>query len=70
MKGVVRAEKLEDPAFYIKRLLELPKKENIKKYYSIDDWEDDEDFLKKLAKKRGKLLKVIIIYKLFFEVLN
>lgn len=29
----------------------------LKKFYNIDDWEDTEDFIKKVAFKKGKLRK-------------
>ena len=29
----------------------------MKRFYQIGDWTDDEDFLKKVAEKNGKLLK-------------
>jgi len=57
MKGVVRAEKLEDPEFYIPRLLQKAKHEDLKRLYGIDEWVDHDDFLSKIAKKKGKLLK-------------
>lgn len=57
LKGCVRAEKIDDPAHYISTILERAKKENLQKIYQIEDWEDEEDFLKKLAEKSGKLLK-------------
>ena len=46
LKGCVRAEKLEDPEYYIPKLLEKSKPENLKKIYSIGDWTDEIDFLK------------------------
>jgi len=57
LKGVVRAERLEDPAFYIKGLLDRANKEDLKKIYGIGDWENEEDFLDIVAKKKGRLLK-------------
>ena len=59
LKGCVRAEKVDDPTYYIQELLSKTKVEFIKKLYNVDDWDDYEDFLKKLATKKGKLLKVI-----------
>ena len=71
LKGCVRAEKIDDPAHYISTILERAKKENLQKIYQIEDWEDEEDFLKKLAEKSGKLLKVInfSVFFLFFYFL-
>lgn len=57
LRGVVRAEKLEDPEFYIPEILERAKKENLEKIYGIKDWTDHEDFLTMLAHKKGKLIK-------------
>lgn len=57
LKGVVRTEMVANPEDYIPAVLERVRKEYIVKTYKIDDWEDHLDFLKKLAKKGGKLLK-------------
>ena len=57
MKGVVRAERLEDPAYYIKEVLSKAKREDLKKIYGVEDWIDDEYFLTLLAKRNGRLLK-------------
>lgn len=57
LKGVVRAERLEDPAFYIREVLAKAKKEDLQKIYGIEEWEDEEDFLAILARKKGRLLK-------------
>lgn len=58
LKGVVRVENLKCPEDHIAVILERAKKEYVQRTYSIDDWEDYLDFLAKLAKKSGKLLKV------------
>ncbi|CAD8070445.1 unnamed protein product [Paramecium primaurelia] len=57
LKGCVRAEKLEDPEYYIPALLEKAKASDLKRIYDIDDWIDEHDFLKKVAIKKGKLAK-------------
>ena len=57
IKGVVRAEKLAEPEMVVPELLERVKKEYLVKTYGIGEWADWEDFLDKLAKKYGKLLK-------------
>lgn len=57
LRGVVRAEKLEDPEFYIPCILERAKEKDISKIYGVSDWTDHEDFLKKVATKKGKLMK-------------
>jgi nuclear GTP-binding protein len=46
LKGCVRAEKLEDPSFYIPQLLTKIKPEIMQRIYKIEKFEDDEDFLK------------------------
>ena len=57
LKGVVRAERLEDPAFYIKEVLSKAKKIDLQRIYGIEDWQDEEDFLDLVARKKGRLLK-------------
>jgi nuclear GTP-binding protein len=57
LKGIVRAERLEDPASYIYGILNKVKKTDLQKIYGIGEWEDDEEFLTLIAKKSGKLLK-------------
>lgn len=57
LKGVVRAERLTDPEYYIKGLLDRANSQSIRGIYKIDTWEDHEDFLEQLARRFGKLLK-------------
>ncbi|KAL5016097.1 hypothetical protein ScPMuIL_005686 [Solemya velum] len=57
LKGVVRVEYLKTPEEYIPAMLDRVKEEYVKKTYKIDQWTDFEDFLDKLGKKWGKLLK-------------
>lgn len=57
LKGVVRAERLTDPEYYIRGLLERADTDNIRGIYKIDCWDDHEDFLEQLARRMGKLLK-------------
>ncbi|RHY07156.1 hypothetical protein DYB36_012950, partial [Aphanomyces astaci] len=56
LKGVVRAEKLPQPAEFIQPILDRVKKEHVIKVYGIPDWTDDNHFLDQLAIKSGKLL--------------
>merc|ERR1712178_182920 len=49
LKGVVRIEQLEDPDIYIDAVLERVKKEYIVNTYEIEEWDNTEDFLEKLA---------------------
>lgn len=58
LKGVLRAERLEDTTYYIPYLMHKAKKSDLEKIYSIDDWDTPEEFLEKFAIKNGKLLKV------------
>lgn len=57
LKGCIRAEKIDDPAHYIASILKKSKPENLSRIYDVESWEDDEDFLKKIAEKSGRLLK-------------
>ncbi|KAH9817824.1 NUC091 domain-containing protein [Melampsora americana] len=57
LKGVVRIEHLSSPADHIPALLERIRPEYMKRTYGVEDWIDSEDFLTKLARKSGKLLK-------------
>ncbi|XP_071628347.1 uncharacterized protein Ns2 [Temnothorax longispinosus] len=57
LKGVVRVELVQDPEDYIASVLERVKPEYIRKTYKIDVWLDHIDFLEKLARRSGKLLK-------------
>jgi nuclear GTP-binding protein len=57
LKGVVRVENVENPADYVASVLEKVKPEHIVKTYGIQEWKDYEDFLTKMAKKSGRLLK-------------
>lgn len=57
LKGVVRAERLENPADFIQTVLDRVKPEYITRQYSINEWTDSDDFLSKLAMRSGKLLK-------------
>lgn len=57
LRGVVRVENIEDPVQYIDAVMTRIRREHLVKTYGIDEWEDTEDFLKKLAIKWGKLKK-------------
>ncbi|KAF7995242.1 hypothetical protein HCN44_004714 [Aphidius gifuensis] len=57
LKGVVRVELVQNPEDYVEEVLKRVKPEYIKKTYKIDDWNDYIDFLEKLAKRSGRLLK-------------
>eukprot|EP00177_Eucheuma_denticulatum_P000986 GFKZ01001786.1.p1 GENE.GFKZ01001786.1~~GFKZ01001786.1.p1 ORF type:complete len:566 (+),score=95.66 GFKZ01001786.1:211-1908(+) len=58
LKGVVRVESLRGMAGeYIPALLQRVEKRHIIRTYGIATWERTDDFLEKLARKCGKLLK-------------
>lgn len=57
LKGVVRVENIKAPEEHIGEVLKRVKKEYIIKTYKIDEWESTEDFLEKLCRRTGRLLK-------------
>ena len=57
LKGVVRPERLDDAAYYIPAVIEKAQPGTINKVYDIEEFEDSEDLLKKVAMKSGRLLK-------------
>lgn len=57
LKGAVRTEYLKNPTDYIIPVLERVKREYICKTYRVDDWSTPEDFMEKVARRMGKLLK-------------
>jgi nuclear GTP-binding protein len=57
LKGVIRVENVKEPEDHIEEVLNRVKKEYLAKTYKIDDWEDCADFMTKLARRTGKLLK-------------
>lgn len=57
LKGVVRVELVQNPEDYISTVLERVRSEYLRKTYKIEEWTDHIDFLEKLARKSGKLLK-------------
>ncbi|XXG43167.1 hypothetical protein AAC387_Pa01g3269 [Persea americana] len=57
LKGVVRVANLEDASEHIGEVLKRVKKEHLQRAYKIQEWDDENDFLVKLCKLSGKLLK-------------
>jgi len=57
LKGVVRVELVNNPEDYIPTVLERVKKDYLVKTYKIDSWSDATDFLEKMARRSGRLLK-------------
>jgi len=60
LKGVIRAERIEEPLEHIPGILAKVKKEYLQKLYKIEEWIDHEDFVAQIAVNYGKLKKVII----------
>lgn len=57
LKGVVRVENVSSPAQHIEDLLSKCKRHHVEKTYGIQGWETAEEFMEKLARKSGRLLK-------------
>ncbi|KAJ9589002.1 hypothetical protein L9F63_017697 [Diploptera punctata] len=57
LKGVVRVELIENPDDYISHVLVRVKREYLIKTYKVEEWENSQEFLEKLAARMGKLLK-------------
>ena len=57
LKGVVRVENIKAPEDHIQAVLDRVQPIHLVKTYGIPEWTDAEDFLEKLARKSGKLLK-------------
>jgi nuclear GTP-binding protein len=57
LKGVVRAERLPDPTEHIAAILERVKPEYLRNLYHVAEWTDEEDFMRQVANRTGRLLK-------------
>ncbi|XP_011296819.1 nucleolar GTP-binding protein 2 [Fopius arisanus] len=57
LKGVVRVELVQNPDDYVEAVLQRVKPEYIRRTYKVEEWEGHVDFLEKLARRSGKLLK-------------
>lgn len=62
LKGVVRAERLENPEDFINPILDVVKREHVAAQYGLpkdgtDTWKDHLDLLEKIATKAGRLKK-------------
>merc|ERR550534_2707532 len=60
LRGVCRVENITEPQIHIPEVLKRAKHEHLARLYQITGWEEDDsgmDFLERLARSRGKLLK-------------
>lgn len=57
LKGVVRVSNLEDATEHVEEVLNRVKPEYLRRAYKMPTWTDHHDFLQKLARCTGKLLK-------------
>ena len=57
LKGVVRAERLDNPADFIQPIIDRVKKDYLQRHFSVADWTDHIDFLTQIAVRCGRLGK-------------
>ncbi|KAI9656336.1 MAG: GTPase required for pre-60S ribosomal subunit nuclear export and maturation [Bathelium mastoideum] len=57
LRGVVRVERLENPAQYVAAVLQKVQRRHLERTYEVTAWENATEFLDRLARKGGKLLK-------------
>eukprot|EP01084_Bolivina_argentea_P052708 96815_1 len=57
LRGIVRVQKVENPEEYVDEILKRTRKEYMQKIYEVENWTDSFDFMTKIAKRTGKLLK-------------
>ena len=57
LRGVVRVEHVDHPEQYIPAVLERCQKKYLERTYEISGWENATEFIEKLARKGGRLLK-------------
>jgi nuclear GTP-binding protein len=57
LRGVVRTENVKNPAQYVGVALERCQRRHVERTYDVRDWADEEEFLERLARKSGRLLK-------------
>ncbi|KAH3900779.1 probable Nucleolar GTP-binding protein 2 [Saccharomycodes ludwigii] len=56
-RGVVRVEHVSNPEQYIPGVLKRCKRQYLERTYEISGWNDAGEFIEKLARKQGRLLK-------------
>lgn len=57
LKGVIRAERIKDPDYFIDAIMERVDKKVLQEIYRLGKFGDSEDFLTKLAIRTGKMRK-------------
>ena len=57
LKDVVRVENVAQPEQHIAEVLRRVRADHLQKTYRVDTWTDGLDFLEKLARRCGRLLK-------------
>ena len=57
LRGVVRVERLENPAQYVEAVVQKAQRRHLERTYDVGNWNDAIEFLERLARKCGKLLK-------------
>jgi nuclear GTP-binding protein len=57
LRGVVRVERVEDVVQHVDEVLSRVRRDYVVRTYGIAEWTDHEDFLEKLARRSGRLLK-------------
>ena len=57
LRGVVRVEKLENPAQYVAVVMQRVQRRHLERTYDLRDWNDAPEFLDRLARKSGKLFR-------------
>lgn len=57
LKGVVRAEKLNEPDQFVEAILERTERKHLVGIYGVEQWADAEEFVVKLAERQGRLWK-------------
>lgn len=65
----VRVENVKDPDGHIPEILTRVRREYISKHYKIEQWTDARDFLEQVARRSGRLLKVLFFLNNQFSVL-
>lgn len=57
LRGVVRVERVEDVVEHVDELLKRVRRDHLVRTYGISEWDSAEDFLEKIARRTGRLLK-------------